>query len=156
MGYTLAIGEKRSIQEDDGSTYYDVERIFHNKAPAFGEPTDHTNQRWPSCSTWKKFSEFTGLVNLFYDKDNGLINASKDGVVLIRQIHKKQIDLALEVITDRFPNAFAGYSPKVDDILVHSDPDWPEANEWLVRLHWLKYWVDWALENCKEPVFYHI
>ncbi len=31
--------------------------------------------------------------------------------------------------------------------------DWAEENDYATRLEWLKYWVDWSLENCDKPVF---
>jgi len=53
MGYTLRIGELG----DDG----EVETVRHDDAPAFDEPTDYTNDRWPSYTAWWGFVRACGL-----------------------------------------------------------------------------------------------
>ena len=155
MGYTLRIGELETTVTDDG-----LESVIWNRAegehldnaPAFGEPTDRENQRWPSYSAWHNFAEFVGLKDFFYDKHTGLIR-SHPGCFPLKKEHKKIIDKAYKEFYEKYPNAKAGYSPNVKDIFSEEDKSWPEENVWAVRLEWLKFWVDWALENCENPVF---
>ena len=57
---------------------------------------------------------------------------------------------------EKYPNCRAGYSTKINEKEgFFEDIDWPAENNHAVRLEWLKYWVDWALENCECPVFYN-
>lgn len=60
MGYTIKIGQ--AVLEVYGDTYIvSVEDVEHPNAPAFGEPTDYTNARWPSYTAWSRFILEAGL-----------------------------------------------------------------------------------------------
>ena len=60
MGYTIKIGQ--AVLEVCGDTYIvSVEDVEHPNAPAFGEPTDYTNARWPSYTAWSRFILEAGL-----------------------------------------------------------------------------------------------
>lgn len=154
MGYTLSIG--KPILDIDTKNHWisiDVEPVELEDAPAFGEPTDYTNRRWPSYSSWAKFVRFVELEHVFRDEDKGLIR-QHPGETPISKWHQEEIDKAMEKFKEKYPNAKAGYSPLIDEANgVWEDPDWPEENNWLCRLEWLKYWVDWALENVETPIF---
>lgn len=149
MGYSLSIGEAE-IEKDEEYGYigFGVRSESHNEAPAYGEPTDNTNNRWPSYTSWHNFTDFVGLRELMYDEDEGFLK-EHPGEVLLNSKHKEIIDQAMDKFKVKFPNVVAGYSPKNDGI----DPEWPEENAMLVRLEWLKYWVDWSLANCENPIF---
>ncbi len=95
-----------------------------NNAPADGVPTDRTNQRWPSYTGWTDFYEAVGLKEMF-EKD---ILSHHPGFVELKQKHKQNVDFAYRSIRNFHPD----HQP---------------------RLEWLKFWIDWALENCKRPVF---
>ena len=77
--------------------------------------------------------------------------------------HKKLIDVIYRQFKQKYPKAIASYSPKINSFdssipygkRIHEDSDWPEENNWFCRLEWLKYWVDWALNNCEKPVIYN-
>lgn len=156
MGYTLIIGELKTEIQNEGLESYiynTAEDAKHDEAPAFGEPTDHENNRWPSYTAWGNAMRFIDLYDLMFDKHTGLIREHPGCVPLMKE-HKEIIDKAYIAFYEKYPNAKAGYSPKVD-IFDNEDPDWPEENSYAVRLEWLKYWVDWALKNCKHPVFYN-
>lgn len=149
MGYSLTIGElKISIQGKGLQSYldYDAEEVSLDNGPAYGEPTDNTNSRWPSYTSWGDSMDFLGLR-----KFSNAVLAEHPGVVPLTQEHKKEIDEAYERFYAKYPNAKAGYSPNSDGF--REDENWPEENGYAVRLEWLKFWVDWALENCKVPVF---
>ncbi len=73
MGYTLKIGELESYASDEGLESRIINNVQYQKnenAPAFGEPTDHENSRWPSYTSWSKSMHFIGLSDLFFDKEN--------------------------------------------------------------------------------------
>jgi hypothetical protein len=157
MGYTLRIGELTTTISQDGLESYidnsaEVEHL--ENAPAFGEPTDHTNSRWPSYSAWHDFARFVDLEDFFYDKETGLLRKHPGCVPLVKE-HKEIFDEAYANFYKKYPNAKAGYSPKVLSDAFVEDKDWPEENNYAARLEWLKFWLDWAFENCKIPVFYN-
>ena len=154
MGYTLKIGQLEKVVDED--YHYDSAKSFRlENAPAFGEPTDYTNSRWPSYSAWHNFSRFVDLEDLFYNKDTGLIR-KHPGCVVLTQEHKKEIDEAYQKFYQKYPDCRPGYSPNINESKgIYEDKSWPEENSYAVRLEWLKFWVDWALENCSESVFYN-
>ncbi len=158
MGYTLTIGQlETSWNTDDGleSTIRNSARGEHLKtAPAYGEPTDHTNSRWPSYSAWHNFAEFVGLKDFFYSNETGLLR-KHPGCIPLSEKHKEIVDKAYKDFYEKYPNAKAGYSQKQLEDSVGKDKDWPDENIWAARLEWLKFWIDWALENCDKPVFYN-
>jgi hypothetical protein len=89
-----------------------------------------------------------------YDTENGLIR-NHPGCVPLTKEHKEIIDKTYKEFYEKYPNCKAGYSPKMDEAKGIYDNKWPKENSYAVRLEWLKYWIDWALENCKNPVFYN-
>ena len=147
MGYTLIIGEPHvRVEEEYNFVTIEVKEVKIEDAPSFGEPTDCTNSRYPSYSVWSDFCRFVGLYDMFFDKGNGII-AEHPGVFPVLPIHKEEIDKAMLQFKKKYPNAIAGFSEK---------PGAPEANGYLARLEWLKYWIDWSLINCKQPVFKNV
>jgi len=154
MGYTIGIGELETVTESDGYKYKHVKTVTLDNAPAYGEPTDYTNKRWPSYSSWSNAMDFIGLTDLMFNDKNGLMRRHPS-VYRLRKKHKVAIDKAYKEFYEKYPNAKAGYSPKVMADPFAEDKDWPAENEWAVRLEWLKFWVDWALENCEKPTFYN-
>lgn len=158
MGYTLKIGELISSVQYEGLESYiynGCENVTDKNAPAFGEPTDHSNSRWPSYTSWNNAMRFVGLYEMMYNENTGLIRHHPGCVPLVKE-HKEIIDKAYIEFYKKYPNCKAGYSPKIDEKNgVYDDDEWPSENSYATRLEWLKYWVDWALENCKHPVFYN-
>lgn len=143
MGFNLQIGEAVIDCDADYCTIsLSVIDEEHEDAPAFGEPTDRSNQRWPSYSNWHNFIEKFNLSDVFNDEEKGLLR-EHPGISLITQWHKKRIDEEYEAFMRRYPNAKASY--ETDSL----------NDEYLVRMVWLRYWVDWALSNCKVPSFYN-
>lgn len=110
-------------EQIDNTTIWDVEEVEIDHAPSDGSPTDHTNARWPSYSGWDDFGHEAGLSILFTE-----LMPEHPGYAILKPRHKRMID--------------AVYANK--SLL---DP------EMLGRLEWLKFWVDWALKNCKQPAF---
>lgn len=137
MGYSLTIGELVITNEDDRE-FKTAESVDHDGAPAFGEPTDHTNQRWPSYSAWANCLRGLGVYDLFYR--NGTLIGGHPGV---------------QEITPELYNIFKG---RIDDFKARNPCVKPtydgdiQENQWYCRAVWLGYWMKWALENCKNPV----
>lgn len=139
MGYDFIIGEKTIDDEDEEVTMVWAEEVEHENAPAFGEPTDYSNERWPSYTVWHYFCKDTGLYELFYERKDKLI-PEHPGYQSLTPFHQQKINTAYKVFKANHPEA---------ELDIEKD----EASGWLCRLEWLKYWVDWALENCENPVF---
>ena len=159
MGYTLIIGEaEMQYDKDDLWLRLSAELANAEDAPAFGEPTDHENQRWPSYTGWTEFSRESGLEPLFfgggwdremrcyrdcpegYHRDRPLID-SHPGVAPICQGDLDVIKSAISKRREKTGEKPPGFSD--DDSLDHV----------LARLIWLEYWFEWALRTCKIPVF---
>ncbi len=157
MGYSLSLGEAEidyDIYEDDhknSMVRIGVRGEKHDEAPAFGEPTDYTNARLPSYTQWHAFCEFTQLIDVFYEGND--FCGGHPGVFPITKQFQTRIRQALKAHKMRYPNAVASYEREKD---IGND-DYSEkdymADGCLCRLEWLKYWTDWAIENCKCPVF---
>lgn len=148
MGYDLTIGELQTDVAYEGLESYvrlEAATVSLDTAPAYGEPTDFMNQRWPSYSSWREATKFIGLYDLMFDKDTGLMSSHPGCRPLVKE-HKEIIDEAYKTFYLKYPSAKAGYAPDESE-------DWPEENEYATRLEWLKFWVDWALVNCNTPVF---
>lgn len=126
MGFTFKIGEL-TRHEYDGKPYYDAADVTLDNAPADGSPTDYTNARWPSYTGWTDFTRATGLFLLFGDKVGELI-PEHPGYAILTKRHQVIINSAYNTRSTL-------------------------AKEHIGRLEWLKFWVDWALANCKQPAF---
>jgi len=147
MGYNLIIGELEVDYDiNDG-----LESSIHLSAVPekgrkesflnVGEPTDGTNMRWPSYTSWSNFARATGLYEFFFDDCEGVIR-HHPGAQPLTEEHRRIIDEKYNDFKKANPNAEPNY--KYEDNV---------NNSILVRLEWLKYWVDWALDNCEKPVF---
>lgn len=154
MGYTIMIGQANvDIDHQYLSVSISVVSERHENAPAFGEPTDYTNSRWPSYTSWNDTIRFAGLEDLFFNKEKGIMR-DHPGVFPLNAYHEKEIFIAIVKLKQKYPEAKAGYSPRLPNT-VFEDPQWPIVNNYLVRLEWLLYWVNWAVENCEKPVIYN-
>lgn len=125
MGFNLRIGEAVKVTDECGFHITAKFKKLEN-APADGVPTDYTNERWPSYTGWTDFYESVNLKYLF-EQD---ILKRHPGFIDLTFLHKEAIDRSYEKI-------------KLYPV------------EHQVRLEWLKFWIDWALANCKRPVFYN-
>ena len=131
MGYTLKIGELEIDYDPEGFDYcgnimLSARDEYHDDAPAYGEPTDHTNARWPSYRGWEDFVAAVGLKDVFDQ-----VLSSHPGCVLIDFRFKQRVDKAMDDWVARHPEAKAeqaywGHMPSA----------------YLMRLTWLKYWTD--------------
>jgi hypothetical protein len=156
MGYSLTIGELEIRYDND----IEVPRIRLtasstrlDAAPAFGEPTDFTNERWPSYSSWTEFCRNVGLRSLFYgddDREDCLLE-NHPGCVPLTKKHVAEINDAMNAYKLLHPDAIPTYgNPKN---FYEADPDNSEENSFMCRLVWLQFWATWAINNCEKPVF---
>jgi hypothetical protein len=161
MGYTLKIGEldfDYDQDEDYPSIYLTAKTVSHPDAPAFGEPTDHENQRWPSYTAWAEFCRDAGLYDLFFGKetrDDTLIR-EHPGCIPLTEKHRREVNAAMEAWKVKYPDAVPTYGekcPEGEHPLMWTDENNPEENGKMCRLVWLHYWVNWAMDNCERPVF---
>lgn len=136
MGYSITIGQAEPFHDSsDFPELYAKWKIrgeHHEEAPAFGEPTDNTNQRWPSYTAWADFCEEVGLVDFFYE-----YNSFRGGHPGAFQINQDDVDMVY--------NKLEAYRKRITDVTA-------ESAQWnLNRLIWLEYWMRWAVNNCSIP-----
>lgn len=159
MGYTLTIGEAQ-LETSEERIGIGARGERHDSAPAFGEPTDGTNSRWPSYTAWHDFCREVGIHELFYGSGwspderrylecpDGFHRESPllghhPGAALLTVGDRQFVRSALE----RYRAAHPGVSPGFTD-----DEIAPPTASALARLIWLDYWIGWAVENCTNPV----
>lgn len=154
MGYTIKIGELKVEKNEDGGLDYScisfcAEDVHSLLAPAFGEPTDNTNSRWPSYSSWSDALKFTGLYDLFYD-DYGHLIGGHPGVRLVTKGLAEEVAKCKLAFEEKYPNVEATYGEPIS--LLEGNLKNPVENGMYCRLVWIDYWIKWALANCKTPV----
>lgn len=143
MGYSITIGEL-DIQKnpEDGleasCLWFSAIGVSIDGSPAFGEPTDSTNQRWPSYSAWSNFMDYVGLTDVFFF-DGNLIGGHP-GVRLVTNNMVSRIKEAREKLES------------MDEPPLPTMENYTEKNGYYCRLIWLEYWCEWAIENCNTPV----
>lgn len=175
MGYTLRIGEAR-MDYDEDRVEIDCDLVTLPEAPAHGDPTDHQNQRWPSYSGWAESMEHLGLMDVMFNRQNGGAGEIEykgtflspllechPGAKPITQLHLEYIAEKIDDYKRRHPDHVARYRPPKagaqpmipgSDMYREEDLDTDPRNDpWLCRGEWLLFWVRWAVENCKHPVF---
>ena len=133
MGYRLLIGEKTIEREEyDGELVEHIyaKEIENDQAPDNGIGYKD-NTRSPSYRGWWEFREATGSHGLFDE----LINEHPGCVDLTRD--------HLETLV-RIYNTYKKKNKQSTDEFVNYN---------INRLEWLVFWVEWALNNCKNPVF---
>lgn len=169
MGYNIIIGEQGCW--DSETRLPGVAIIELASAPAFGELTDNTNERWPGYSDWADFLEATGLQWLsprtsrrfeaFVRRDCPALMVEHPGVRPLLPIHRTVIDDAYAAYVERIGKdklpgwGEAGdYFDKAQGRSVYRGalPNAEQYDGHLARLTWLRFWVHWALDNCRHPV----
>lgn len=177
MGYSLTIGEYSSTTEnEDGEeyTYHKCDVVSNDDAPAFGEPTDYENQRWPSYTSWHNAMRELDMMDLMFDERNGgngffywdgkrhfPLLLEHPGMCEITQAHVEYAENKLREYKEKYPTHRAEYPPPkpyavpiFGDLYRSEDyVDDPEYDGALCRGEWLVYWLRWAFENCKRPAF---
>jgi hypothetical protein len=167
MGYNLTIGEAAFEVDKVGDNSYTetlddefirvvAKPVKLDNAPAAGEPTDYTNERWPSYTQWHDFAKKVGLMDVLfqYNEVRGYydIRGGHSGFFAITPAFKAEIDKAVKNWLKKYPDA----KPEYVEEYTGGDsrfPEYVERHAMMVRLHWLQFWTDWALENCECPIF---
>jgi hypothetical protein len=178
MGYTLQIGKKVLDEEykkdlynelvEDGCTFEEAEeqssriaiKVLDEKidtAPAFGEPTDNLNERWPSYSAWSLFTSVTDTEFLFYEK-SGEFRGGHPGYFQITKEWLLDLKHYSERFKNRYPECIASYDTELDsaNITIKYDTkgNTVPANFMICRLEWLEYWAEYALSKYGEDAIF--
>jgi len=149
MGYTIKIGNAEPYHGKDCgelSAGWSVKLEKHEAAPAYGEPTDHENQRWPSYSAWADCMKALGLYELFLGED-GLMRPHP-GCKLITEEHVGIVRAAVEHRRATNYGKAAGFFDHNNE--THEEIDNGKDPQ-LARGEWLLYWMAWAVDNCETP-----
>lgn len=165
MGYTITIGELTAEVSDEW-VRLGARGVSLPDAPAFGEPTDHENQRWPSYTGWADFCRDAGIEELFYGMgwsgpERRYAECSEGfhrEVPLLRE-HPGAFPITVKDAdyVSAAKAAFMAANPgKVAGFPMDDYGDIIEGKEaysaTLARLEWLDFWMRWAVENCEKPV----
>lgn len=168
MGYTIKIGEA-AVDWNEDFVRITVDLVSLPHAPAYGEPTDHENQRWPSYSSWSESMAALGLADLMdseveVDEETCLcpLMPNHPGAAPITKAHAKYIRAAIDRYKAKHPDHIAaikplkpGAKPAVAGTDIYAGDQYiedPRYDSHLMRGEWLVFWVEWAVENCKHPV----
>ena len=147
MGYVIKIGN---------AVDFEVESVTQEKAPTFGNPTDYTNELWPSYTAWADFCKDTGLYDLFLNREaDGALMRNHPGIALLTEEVRGIINatLAKRRAEAEALGKIAAYCEFDDDGFKSSCPEpCPSHDYQLCRLEWLAFWVNWAMDNCSYPV----
>ncbi|WP_277967074.1 hypothetical protein [Pantoea trifolii] len=144
MGYSFTIGNLEVEKEpenglDSDCISFSAKGVKLAGSPAFGEPTDETNQRWPSYSSWSNFLDSVGLYEVFFNENGHLIGGHPG----VRLVTKEMVDV---VSNKRSELEEANPALKADFNTGRV------IDGYYCRLIWLDYWLKWSFENCETPV----
>ncbi len=153
MGYDIIIGEAIECYDVTyDKEWMTVGEVIHPYAPAFGEITDYSNVRHPSYSVWYDFLREVALFSLFLDNVIGLMRPHP-GLKYITKKHQQKIDQAYVNYVKKYPHVRPGFVD-AGELSLPVEYDSMQGRS-LARLTWLKFWVDWAMENCEYPAIYN-
>ena len=159
MGISIRIGEavlkERDWYEDDNDDiyfcYYDVDDMCLDEAPDLlnDDFVRNSNCRLPACTAWVEFTKETGLYEFFFNKETGLFSPlygcaafDKKDVEVVQQALKARQQYADE--HGLVPGFEPGDPEERKNFKIKIDPT-------LLRLIWLEFWMNWAINNCKNP-----
>ncbi len=175
MGYTLKIGEAELLYDED-MVRVGCRVLVDENSPAHGDPTDGESQRWPSYSTWADSMRTLGMVDVMFNRRSGgagtfewngvsrgpLIECHP-GCVPITREHVEYVEAKLREYMEKFPDHRPEYPPLKEGVVpaiegtkLFREEDYvddPIYDAALVRGEWLAWWLRYALDNCKQPVF---
>lgn len=174
MGYNLTIGNAEMEYNKDCVRIVATSHRL-DEAPAFGEPTDYTNQRWPSYTSWSEAMETLGLMDVMFNHRNGGGGFERNGdfysplleihpgATPITLAHVEEVEERIAAYKAANPDHIAQYPPLKPDAEplvagsrfygVDAYVDDPKFDSALCRGEWLVFWLRWAIENCERPVF---
>jgi hypothetical protein len=163
MGYNIVIGNAEVEAEwvnpeyvDDGPSASWVVKVRSEETSPYFSDSGHFNERSPTYSGWEDFTRKVGLYDWFYNKETGKRKThpgcaalTKDDVVLVKA--------RLDAYKAKHPKAEPVWCEckLCDDWGKSTDPHNPNSDGDLLRLTWLTWWVNWAVENCERPAIYN-
>lgn len=132
MGCDPAIGEREDYE--DGSWWVFLQD--HPDAPldSCSFDVDYTgrhNSLAPSYSTWRRFCDAAGIFDVWYGEHRPFDDKG-------RGIRESACPITPWVIN------------RVNEALKEIDSLSSEDQR---RLRWMHWWMNWAVENCKNPVY---
>jgi len=179
MGYSFTIGKKvtdedyykdlvKELIEEENYTKEEAEveasRIAvkaleeeHSKAPAFGEPTDNMNERWPSYSAWSYMIEMTELERLLLNGNE--VKGGHPGYFKITAEWLEELLFMIKRFKKRYPDCIASYDESLEthSVKIQSKRDREitiSVNFLLCRLEWMEYWCVYAFEKYGEEAIF--
>lgn len=133
MNYTLKIGNAvldGGVKNERFWCCWTVEKTLNSQAPLV--PTmEAENRITVDFLDFYRCTKETGLSNLFFDRQNGLLNRMPPFSPLLPH-HYHEIDAA------------------VRRWMTKNDTS-PRSQRYLNWLLWLQWWVGWALQCCQQP-----
>lgn len=156
MGYSLYIGEAKLATDkeiDEHWIYIDCETFKDIKgAPDYGDVNPCESTRWPSYTQWSEFAKSVNLYDYFFDEENGVIK-DHPGTHLLTNEDYNRVNFAFGEYKKKYKKELKGiarYKLKRGN----SNFTYEEMIKYnYVRLHWLVFWIKYALDNCKYPIF---
>ena len=154
MSYNLRIGNGVKISEDQIRKEYELDEedeisefmqwkvadVYLHEAPSFPDDqlSSHVNTRYPSYSGWESFTKALRI-----DATMQELMPRHPGVVRIKSEHLNAVIKARKYFQKLHPNIEPGFK------------DNDASSGHLARILWLEWWMNWALENCDNPMFYN-
>jgi len=142
MGYNITIGKPYTyiVDEETGETRTEAETVEREDAPAYGEPTDYMNERWPSYSAWADFLDFTGLSKVFFEEGTHSLKGGHPGFIEITDEIYSEIKEIYRKYKVKHPFATPTFeTEKFNDM--H-----------LARFEWLMFWLNHSFKNNKKTI----
>lgn len=139
MGYTIRIGQVSVGAGEDGQLRLAVREDRIHSAPHFerGVTSSGHNALSATYGAWGDFCAETGLRDLFFDEERGLMR-EHPGCFKLKAEHLERVQAVL--IAWRAEHS--GAVPRFETSST-------EAH--FARLVWLEWWMRYALETCSIP-----
>lgn len=134
------------------------------EAPSFNEPTDKTNSKWPSYTTWSIICYLADLDNLFYEKNDEFyeFKGGHPGYFYLTKEWIDELNSKIEKFKINYPNTSKVDNPEVE--ISYQEIEYLEdgkkhtylAKDVTQRLDWLSFWCNYAYDKYyDETVFYN-
>ena len=165
MSYSIYIGEAEiSYSNSEGDAFVSVEAKGETNvmAPEFGygDISGKGNGRHPGYGQMADFCRQTGLYNLFFDNDEGILR-HHPGCVPLEKRHLNEVVAAREKWYKEHTGCVKKLPYKTTEPENLKEMSWTEREryekeqdfDWIyARLIWYEFWFRHALKNCKKPV----
>lgn len=140
MSYSIYIGERTTVESSDGEIETDVEQVENKEAPYFSD-SGYENSRHPGYGQMHEFCKMADVLDLWYGNDGFL--KQHPGFKELKQNHLDVMKSALKSWQEKYPAAKAQMIDESPTVV---------QDGILARLVWYVWWMEWALNNCKDPV----